>query len=145
MKNVLTDAQRQAVIQPAIHDRLQLDPLSPATLAVMLARPKNVKSLEELRGRLPGYLSEWFGVSDEHIEALGGIADAWIDEMQPLLSPGEKPDRFLHLDRTITAGRAQVNAMKQLLSLPELDEKARKAILNHLAWRVPQVVEKTPE
>ena len=145
MENVLTDAQREAVIQPAIHDRLQLDPLSPATMAAMLARPKNVSSLEELRGRLPGYFSEWFGVSDEHTEALGGIADAWIENMKPILAPDGKPDKFLHLDRTITAGRAQVEAMKQLLSLPELGEKARKAILNHLAWRVPQVVEKAPE
>ncbi len=145
MENVLTDAQRDAVIQPAIHDRLQLDPLSPATMATMLARPKNVKSLEELRGRLPGYLSEWFGVSEEHTAALGGIADTWIENMKPHLAPSGKRERFLHLDQTIAAGRAQVKAMKQLLLLPELGEKARKAILNHLAWRVPQVVETSPE
>jgi hypothetical protein len=144
MENVLTDAQRDAVIQPAIHD-LQLNPLSPATMTTMLAKPKKVKSLEELRGRLPGYLSDWFGVSEEHTAALGGIADAWIEDMKPYLAPSAKPDKFLHLDQTIAAGRAQVNAMKQLLLLPELDEKARKAILNHLAWRVPQVVETSPE
>lgn len=146
MENVLTDAQHDAVIQPAIHDRMQLDPLSPATMAVMLARSKNVGSIEELRGQLPGYLSEWSGISgEEHTEALGAIADAWIEDMKPLLTPVAKPEHFVHLDRTIIAGRAQVSAMKQLLSLPDLDEKARKALLNQMGWRVPQVVEKSPE
>ena len=81
----------------------------------------------------------------DHGEALGAIADAWMQEVKPLLAPVAKADTFLHLDRTIIAGRAQVKAMKQLLSLPDLDEKARKAILNHLGWRVPQLVEKAAE
>ncbi len=145
MESVLTPDQRELLTPAAIRDRSQVDPLSPAVMTAMIAGAKNVKSVDELRGRLPEYLGEWFGIKNVAPETLGAIADSWMEEMRPILTPVERATKFLELDQTITAGRAQVNAMKQLLSLQDLDEKARKAILNHMGWRVPQVVEASPE
>ncbi len=140
MYALLTDDQRVSIVRPEIQHRLQIDVLSPFTMAVMLTRPRNKKSVGEVRELFTDHASKKFGLSPETHGALESIADAWMQDLQPLLSPADKAHRFVHIDQAITAGRAQANAINRLLQLPDLDEKTRKALLNEMSWAVPGVV-----
>ena len=141
MQDLMSDEQRDVVVEPTIQHRMRLDTLSPLTMAVMLAQPRGVGSIEEIRNEFPKFVSDKYGIDTEQTGSLDTIVDSWIEEMEPVLTPVPKVDGFMHIDQTITAGRAQVNVMRQLLALDTIDDKARQAILSDMTWLVPQIVE----
>ncbi len=113
-------------------------------MAIMLARKGKASSVDEMRRRFKRQVSKKFRLDASQAESLDAIADAWIDDLKPILTPVKEADRFLHLDRVITAGKAQAAAFEKLLGLPGLDEKARNAIMGDTAWGVPWIVEAPP-
>jgi hypothetical protein len=145
MQELLSDEQYGVVVEPAIHNRQQLDPLSPFTMAVLLSQPQRVGSAEELRKGAAEYITESLKIDPEVCGSYDHIIDAWMRDLEPLLAPVEKPPHFLHIDEAVIAGRAQARALEQLLALPNLDEQARAAIIGASHWRVPQVVQKAGE
>ena len=145
MQDFLTDEQRDWVVHPEIHHRMQMDTLSPATMAIMLVKPRWVNSADALRETLPKYLAKQLRVEGDQVESLDSVIDVWMEDLAPLLEPREKHEQFLHIDEAITAGRAHANMLKELMSSPGLDDKAREAIRNELSWGVPQVVPETED
>ena len=138
--DVLDESQARLVVHPNIHDRLSLDTLSPATMAIMLAQSGKASSVDELRERFARQVSKSFRLDAEQSGVVKSIADSWIEDLQPLLTPVDAADRFLQLDRVIAAGKAQASAFEKLLELPGLDDRARKAILVETSWGVPSIV-----
>jgi hypothetical protein len=150
MQELLTDEQQGTLIHPSIHHRSQIDVLSPYTMATLLSGPRQFPSREELRGQLSGLITGHLKIDPEQSGSIDPILDNWLKDLDPILTPVQKPDKLLHIDQAIVAGQAQARALQELLKLPNLSENSRTAILSDVSWRVPQIVVKpekseTPE
>lgn len=143
VQELLTPEQRQLVAHPDIHNRLQLDLLSPALSTILLAQPSDVASGEEIRNKICSVVSNEYGLNPNESEPVRGIVDQWCQELEPILEKPVDGKAPLHLDRVIAAGRAQANAFREFLSLPDLSEKARGNLMMMQALHVPRLVKKS--
>lgn len=142
MGGLLTQDQRDAVIHPDIHNRLQLDTLSPATMAILLATPSYFSEREALPGKIAQYLGKDLGIPVDDNEAVKAIVDQWAKDLEPLMESPVEDKQPVHLDQALTAGNAQAKALAALLQLPELDEKVKNTLLSAPGWQVPLLLKK---
>ncbi|MBN1419749.1 MAG: sigma-70 family RNA polymerase sigma factor [Planctomycetes bacterium] len=142
MQALLTPEQREAIIDPEIHDRVQLDVISPATMATLVATPTDVGSLEEFRKGVADRAARDFQIDVEADPQAKAILDRYCRDVEPLLAEPANPKEPLRLDSAIAAGRAQAQALEGILGLPNLTEKARNAALAMYTWSVPRRVER---
>lgn len=139
LEGVLGEEQKRTIFRPETRDRLQVDILSPATSAILIARPVDLANREGLPGTIASVAKEYEleGVDEA---ALREIADAWIRDLEPILAEPVGPREPLRLDQIIAAGKAQAKAARALAALPGLSEKSRAAILASPGWSVPRLV-----
>lgn len=141
MQALLDEEQRGTVIRPEIHDRLQLDTLSPATSAALIAKPTQITDREQLRSRVEHVIAKDLRVTTEATDRLRAIQDELCRDLSPLLETPVDPGVPIHLDEALTAGQAQAKAVAALLELPDLDTAARNNLLSGAGWFVPRLVE----
>jgi len=143
MQGLLTPEQRQAIIDPKIHNRIQLDVLSPATMATLVATPWDVGSIDEIRTGVSDRLVRDFEVDADADPQVKGLLDRYVQDVEGLLSePIENAKEALHLDRAIAAGRAQARLLEGLLGLPNIGEKGRTNALALYTWKVPRRIKR---
>ncbi|MGQ9592290.1 MAG: hypothetical protein ACUVYA_18580 [Planctomycetota bacterium] len=138
-EGVLGEEQKRILFRLETRDRLQVDVLSPATSAILIAQHLDLASRESLPGTIASVAKEYELEGVDEV-ALKEILDAWIQDLEPILAELVGPREPLRLDQIIAAGKAQAKAARALAALPALSEKSRAAILASPGWRVPRLV-----
>ena len=138
---LLTDDQRGLVGNPAIRDRMQVDILSPFTMAILMANASTYDSADAMRNDYARSIAEQWGLSEEQRTALQPALDGYFAEVQPLLESGESLP-FFRLQDALVAARAHAKVVDAALGLPGLSDKARSMLLGSPGWTVPQLKKK---
>ncbi|MCA8962126.1 MAG: hypothetical protein KDC38_16485, partial [Planctomycetes bacterium] len=131
--------QADAVVDPRIRGRVQLDALSPSVMLMGRTQPMAVRTRAELRDRLIDRAAELLPVGRDRLSQLA-VFDDWVRELDPILEP--QPRHLLDMyraDEVTVAGRAQLRAMKQLAETLELDESERGTLRDLQLMLVPRM------
>lgn len=121
---LLQPDQREVVIDPAMHDYMQLDMYSPSLALVQNLAPVYKPTLEEVRTTLIDEFSKEMGINKDLVAAQGFIVDTWFSDCGPLLDPRTEAEiGMLKTQECIKYGRAQIKAFKALIEALRPDEK----------------------
>ncbi|HLU48570.1 MAG TPA: RNA polymerase sigma factor [Planctomycetota bacterium] len=144
-RELLHDAQREAVVIPELADRMQVDVLSPLTMAIMLAKPMPGSSANSVRSGFTKRILEGYGIDDSRRAEVAPAIERFFEDVAPLLAEPVDPEVPLHLDQVLVAGRAHAALLESVLALPELSAEARSRIISNPGWPVPLVTKKKGE
>ena len=136
---LLSPEQYRIVAPDALHGRMPVDCLSPALMAIMLARNKDMTSRESLRQTMHESFARMFELSEPQMEAAADAFEAYWRLVEPTLKP-TSPEEPVTIDTLVATGRAQAELLRALLELPDLNERNRAAILGDTTWFVPRLI-----
>jgi hypothetical protein len=146
LEALLTNEQREVVIDPETHNVSQIDIHSPVLILTLLASPLAQSSKEEIRKSAVKYWSDRWGIEPAQIESGGQLVDGWMGEVDPRLTPIPAGQAgFFNIDDALVSGRAQVRLMKGLLSSLPLDEAGRKKLIENPTFLVPRLIANNTE
>ncbi|MCI0650350.1 MAG: RNA polymerase sigma factor [Planctomycetes bacterium] len=145
IEELLTEEQRLLLIRPEVHNRAQIDVLSPALMLIMVVEPWPREAPEKVRDEVEQSYASRFSFELERLQGAAAIFDEWFADVQGLLVP-MAPDYlpYMLLDEAIVAGQAEVKALKALLAELAPEENVRKLVREHRGWMLPRVL-KTPD
>lgn len=143
VEGALTKEQREAIIRPEIHDLMQIDVLSPMTMATLIAEPTYADSPEKHRSRYSSKIAESFKLNEDQKAALGPALDAYFAEVEPLFKDRVDPKlNRISLGEALTAARAHLKVLETVLKLQGLDEGGRAQAMGGASWSVPLLTKK---
>ncbi len=127
----LSEPQRTALrnVSPAGEDFPAI--ASPLVMADFEIHEVPTDSLDELRAGFASELADDFEIS---LESAAVLNERYFAAIAPLLRNGG--ESWSTIDRALLAGRAQIELFRPILELPDLDDRARRKIVERLRWLV---------
>ena len=125
---VLAADQREIIVNPQTHNRIGADLYSPGLMLVMGGvTPLVQPSRENLRTELIKQCAKNWKLDAAQLEGLNYVFDNWFTDLGEMLNPVPAADAedFITPD-CIKFGRAQIKAMKEVISALRLEGEAQK-------------------
>lgn len=137
----LSQAQREIVIIPEIHQRASLDLLCPTLMMIHTSPIVTGASREEILGKLQNVLKGQYRLEDGQLAQVEPLLAQFMTDCGAALEPVTKPmERHYTRDQAGVFGRASATLVESLLASANLTEEQRARVLDDYGWFVPRVV-----
>ena len=142
MFGALAADQREVVEDPETRGMVMQDLYSPGLMLAGVALPLAVASKEELRAMMLDNCVKAWKLDAAQVQAQGYIFDAWMNDIATLLVPvPAKTAESFSLQQALLAGRAQIKAMKELITAMALSDEAAKRVREEGRFGVPRIAQ----
>jgi RNA polymerase sigma factor (sigma-70 family) len=143
---MLTRQQREVIVDPALHDTYPYDLHSPLFLIAGKIEPVVRSTRDGVRKSIEKTFTESYDLSEDETRATAAAFAAWLVQVEPLLaiplaSRAVHRVYFFRGVEALTAGRAQVALMREILAVLPSGAAARGKLLNSSKLYLPRLAE----
>lgn len=142
-RDLLSADQRDVIVHPELTDRMQMDVLSPFTMAILLTKSVSQPSASDFQGVFIDRVLENYSIPAERRGELQPALDQYLSDIAPLLEEPGDPKAPIRLDQALQAGRAHAALLDALIALPDLPAETRTQLLTNPGWPVPMVAKES--
>lgn len=142
MRSFLSVDQLDAITRPELHNRYQLDALSPFISALSLSRPAAVSSAEDAVAKVRAHVVGTLQLSEAQVAIAAQDFERWARDVAPILTPiPEAEVAYMHLNDATVAGRAYERLLHSLSRSLGLGADGLRRIRSEQGWIVPRLVQ----
>ncbi len=135
----LDASQRELLVHADFLNLYGIDLYSPVLMAPIQGFARG-KDLEAIRTRLRELGGQRWQLAETDLEAVGTVFDTWLQQAGPLVPTTAAELSFVSLAAVLRAGRAQLQAMHDLVQMLGLDADAEAVLRDDLGLVVPRLL-----
>lgn len=141
LKQVLTAAQREAVVNPETEGLAGLDLHDPTLMILHTSPVLTGAGRAEVGAKLKAILARKFAVASADMDSLDAAVESWLGRVEGILSPVSKQHaKHYSYEQGLAAGEATALLYDRMLRDVPLSDAARQALLDDFAFYVPRIV-----